>query len=177
MHWKKILLVGGILMVALVAGLCVQNEVIKTTPTPTMPADYIRIDYFRGEFSVTQPPIVGRVVDLVFTVHPIIDAPNITVKLILPHGIEALNGNLTWNVDLKKNEKMQFKVPIKVIEEGEWRIQASVVECMPSKECKITRSYYTYIIANKNEAYLSNTSKERKLEQIAEKNNRRLSHK
>lgn len=134
----------------------------KQISLPIQSGDYLKIDYFQGKFSVSQPPIVGKVVDLVFSVSPIEDAPNTKIKLIFPYGVEALNENLTWHVNIKKDEKMQFKVPIRVIKGGEWRIQA-YVEWMPSKEFKIKKSYYAYIISNKNEAYISETSKERKV--------------
>jgi len=165
---KKLPLVCGALVVVLVLGLCVQKPKTKRVPSLAQPEDYLKIDHFRGKFSVSQSPIVGRVVDLIFTVSPIKDAPNTTVKLILPYGIEALNENLTWKVNLEKDEKIQFKVPIRVIREGEWRIRA-YVESPLSKEYKIANSYYAYIISNKNEAYLSETSKEGNLEQPPEK--------
>ena len=52
MHWKKILLMGGILMVALVAGLCVQKpEGIK--PTPAQPAEELKLSDFPEAFKST----------------------------------------------------------------------------------------------------------------------------
>jgi len=52
MHWKKILLVGGILMVALVAGLCVQKpEGIKTTPL--QPSEELKLSDFPKAFKST----------------------------------------------------------------------------------------------------------------------------
>ena len=58
MHWKKILLVGGILMVALVAGLCVQKpEGIK--PTPLQPAEELKLSDFPEAFKDSTLIIVG----------------------------------------------------------------------------------------------------------------------
>jgi len=52
MHWKKILLMGGILMVALVAGLCVQKpEGIK--PTPLQPSEELKLSDFPEAFKST----------------------------------------------------------------------------------------------------------------------------
>ena len=54
MHWKKILLVGGILMVVLVAGLCVQKpEGTKPTPTPLQPAEELKLSDFPEAFKST----------------------------------------------------------------------------------------------------------------------------
>ena len=54
MHWKKILLVGGILMVVLVAGLCVQKpEGIKLTPTSLQPAEELKLSDFPEAFKST----------------------------------------------------------------------------------------------------------------------------
>jgi len=58
MHWKKILLVGGILMVALVAGLCVQKpEGIE--PTPLQPAEELKLSDFPEAFKDGTLIIVG----------------------------------------------------------------------------------------------------------------------
>jgi len=52
MHWKKILLIGEILMVAFVAGLCVQKpEGIK--PTPLQPAEELKLSDFPEAFKST----------------------------------------------------------------------------------------------------------------------------
>jgi len=52
MHWKKILLIGGILMVALVAGLCVQKpEGIKTNPL--QPSEELKLSDFPEAFKST----------------------------------------------------------------------------------------------------------------------------
>lgn len=58
MHRKKILLVGGILMVALVAGLCVQKpEGIKTTPL--QPAEELKLSDLPEAFKDSTLIIVG----------------------------------------------------------------------------------------------------------------------
>ena len=58
MHWKKILLVGGILMVALVAGLCVQKpEGIE--PTPLQPSEELKLYDFPEAFKDSTLIIVG----------------------------------------------------------------------------------------------------------------------
>jgi len=60
MHWKKILLVGGILMVALVAGLCVQKpEGTKPTPTPLQPSEELKLSDFPDAFKDSTLIIVG----------------------------------------------------------------------------------------------------------------------
>jgi len=58
MHRKKILLMGGILMVALVAGLCVQKpEGIK--PTPIQPAEELKLSDFPEAFKDSTLIVVG----------------------------------------------------------------------------------------------------------------------
>jgi len=58
MHWKKILLMGGILLVAFVAGLCVQKpEGIKTTPL--QPAEELKLSDFPEAFKDSTLIIVG----------------------------------------------------------------------------------------------------------------------
>ena len=59
MHWKKILLVGGILMVAFVAGLCVQKpEGIE--PTPLQPAEELKLsDFPEAAFKDSTLIVVG----------------------------------------------------------------------------------------------------------------------
>ena len=59
MHWKKILLIEGILMVAFVAGLCVQKpEGIKPTP-PIQPAEELKLSDFPEAFKDSILIVVG----------------------------------------------------------------------------------------------------------------------
>jgi len=58
MHWKKILLMGGILLVALVAGLCVQkHEGIKLTPL--QPAEELKLSDFPEKFKEKTVIVLG----------------------------------------------------------------------------------------------------------------------
>ena len=88
-------------------------------------SDQIKIDFFRGEFTISQDPFLNRTVALMFSISPIQDSPNTTVKLILPPGIKVENS--VWNnIKVLKDEKLKLKTNMKVVDTGEWRIQAYV---------------------------------------------------
>jgi len=85
-----------------------------------------KTEFYKGEFFISDEPALNRTVELIFSIETIYDAPNTTIKLILPQEIELINATAIWNGDLKKNEKTELKFFLKAVEEGEWRITTYV---------------------------------------------------
>ncbi len=83
-------------------------------------------EFYRGNFSVSEEPVLNRVVELTFTLEAAHDAPNTSIEIFLPEGIELVEGSLVWRGDLRKNEKVEHRISVKVVREGEWRIRAWV---------------------------------------------------
>ncbi len=50
-----------------------------------------------------------------------------------------------WNGDLKRDEKIEHKISIKVVKEGEWRIRAWVEN---EKFSGFNRAFFCYIDSN-----------------------------
>ena len=119
--------------------------------------DLKKAEFYKGNFSVSDAPILNRTVELVFTLETVDDAPNTTIKMFLPEGIELVEGNLLWNGDIKKDEKIEHKISIKVVKEGEWRIRAWVEN---EKFSGFNRAFFCYIDSGINSGNLSKKSTE-----------------
>jgi hypothetical protein len=129
--WAWIWIAVGLVAVAVVGG-CIGEK--KTV-------DYVRTDFFRGNFSVSGTPSLNQSVNLVFTVDPIDDLPNSTIKLFLPDAISLVSGSKEWSGNFKKGERVHLNTTLKVTMPGEWEVRAYVVEnSVPSDY----REYYIY---------------------------------
>ena len=102
--------------------------------------DYIREDLFRGRLEMSGDPILNTERDITLTVKPIVDSPNTTIKILLPFEVEFVKGaKKEWHVALKRGEKRQFTTRVKIVDIGEWRIEAYVEGIFPVG--KESRSY------------------------------------
>ena len=113
-------------------------------------------DYFRGDFSVTGEPVLNQDVEIVFTVNPVLKAPNTEIRFYLPEGIELVQGDLTWKGDIKKDELVQIKITVKPIQEGQW-IMHSYVESVFSSKRKEHYTYYLVFLTSKESGQVSRT--------------------
>lgn len=113
-------------------------------------------DYFRGDFSVTGEPVLNQEVEIVFSVNPVLEAPNTSIRFYLPEGIELVQGDLDWEGDIKKDEIVQVKITVKPIQEGQW-IMHSYVESVFSSKRKEHYTYYLVFLTSKDTGQVSRT--------------------
>ncbi len=114
--------------------------------------DYVRTDFFQGNFSMSGTPSLNQSVNLVFTVDPIKDMPNSTIKLFLPDAISVISGGSEWSGNFKKGEKIHLNTILNVIMPGEWEIRAYVVENTIPSDYK---EYYIYFNTTENSGKVS----------------------
>jgi len=137
--WMYVVVLMCVLVVILILGVWYFQGLSSREEKGTVP---LTTEFYKGNFSVSDAPILNRTVELVFTLETIDDAPNTTIKMFLPEGIELVEGNLLWNGDIKKDEKIEHKISIKVVKEGEWRIRAWVEN---EKFSGFNRAFFCYI--------------------------------
>jgi len=137
--WKYGVVLVCVLVVILILGVWHFQGLLSREEKGTIP---LTTEFYKGKFSVSDDPILNRTVELAFTLEAMDDAPNTTIKIFLPEGIELVEGNLVWNGDLKRDEKIEHKISIKVVKEGEWRIRAWVEN---EKFSGFNRAFFCYI--------------------------------
>jgi hypothetical protein len=86
--------------------------------------------------SFSEPPDLNKVVQLtaVFSIFKgyIYDLHDVTAKLVLPEGIEKLDGQLEWKGDIAYGSTRTLTAKVRSINTGEYVIEARA-DCMPSK--------------------------------------------
>ncbi|TFH32678.1 MAG: hypothetical protein E4G99_12450 [Anaerolineales bacterium] len=93
--------------------------IITTLITACAPSSPMEID-----LEILQDPIVGREVDLSIVLSSSSDAPNTSLEIIIPEGIQIIQGDQELWTSLQKNKKLTYKMKIRVLEEGEYLISA-----------------------------------------------------
>lgn len=86
------------------------------------------------QLDISKPPLVGEEVNLTCTIASLYDEPDFSaritflkspgIKTDIPLSEFLVNGDLTWEGDLKSQTPVTFSAVIKFPEEGEWRIYA-----------------------------------------------------
>ena len=76
-------------------------------------------DYFRGDFITTGEPILNQEVEILFSIKPVLEAPNTTISVYLPEGIELVHGDIHWEGDIQKDEVVQITFTVKPVQEGQ----------------------------------------------------------
>ena len=124
--------------------------------------------FFRNtDLTISDELILNKEVYLTLAAsNPMIDT-NASLEIILPEGFQLVEGNLTWDGFMSKNQSKELKVKIKAIKEGEWFI---VGWAGPSWNKKYDGNHL-YVIVNKkdnkikanvlvkNETYVSDSLK------------------
>ena len=146
--WKGCIVVG-LLFSSICAGCIHQESELKRDAT-------LKEDFLRGDFTVTGEPILNHEVEIVFSVNPVMDAPHTSIRLYLPEGIELVQGDLYWEGDIKKGDRVEIVIMVKPIQEGQWEIW-SYVESVYSSRRKEHYPYYLYFLTTKDTGQVSRT--------------------
>jgi len=76
------------------------------------------------QLNVSKIPVIDEETDILFRLSSILDAPNTTASIILPDGVELINGTLTGRWDLKANEPGFLNATVKFKNPGDYEIKA-----------------------------------------------------
>jgi len=105
------------------------------------------------ELNLPDSPALNQTAVLSCVVTSIVDAPDTTVEILLPEGLILVDGNLTWQGDIQKNESTEILVTIQAIKTGEWMIEARAKSMTGSDSWIGAREFlYIYITQQKGMA-------------------------
>jgi hypothetical protein len=93
--------------------------------------DSLRKPFGIADMSVSEEPLIGRVVTLRVEVMSDTDEPNTSLTIRLPKGIKLVEGDLTWRGALVANQPYAHDVKVCVLYEGDWRIEAVALAALP----------------------------------------------
>jgi hypothetical protein len=105
------------------------TETVSAAPAESVPTGMHKIeDYFLGSFS---PPEVTAVpnepFDVSFTICPTIDAPDTTIRFIMPADLVSMvGGNAVWEGDVKKGETLMLGLSLVTQGEVEAYVRVNV---------------------------------------------------
>jgi hypothetical protein len=85
-----------------------------STTTSSGDGDYKQIDIFGGAFSNQSISVaLNQIVDVSFSICPMIDVPNTTVRFFLPSDvIKVVKGDLLWTGDVKEGQTITLQLSI-----------------------------------------------------------------
>jgi hypothetical protein len=112
------------------------------------------------DLSVSASPALDEVVVLTFRVKPLIDAPRMAVRVDLPEGIQAVEGQLEWQEDVLADEVREYQVRIKTVKTGLWTITAEATSHLAGG-AKFGKSMSLYVDVTDSGAAVSDRAKER----------------
>jgi len=100
------------------------------------------VDIFMAGFTPRHISVKpNEVVDVSFSIHPTVDAPDTTVEFFIPNDfIKLIKGEQVWRGDVKKGETTTLQLSISAVEEADVSISAEV-KAPPSG--KMYRSSYS----------------------------------
>ncbi|MBM3301758.1 MAG: hypothetical protein FJY85_17635, partial [Deltaproteobacteria bacterium] len=118
------------------------------------PIDSALGDFFDVRLDFSGPPLLNEAAELVVTVSPAQDVSNVVIHIILPEGIELIEGDLRWEGNLFAHQQLQRKVVVKVVNVGSYEIQASV-EGLTADGQMVRQSKQLYVATSETTASVS----------------------
>jgi len=84
------------------------------------------LTHINMNMSISHLPILDESAELICTIMPHIDYPDVKAEIVLPEEANLVAGGLAWQGDLKKDTPVHYLVKIKFTETGNWRIDAGL---------------------------------------------------
>jgi hypothetical protein len=116
--------------------------------------DYHLEDYYRGDFVVTGEPKLDQEVKITFSIHPVLEAPNTTIRIDLPEEIELVQGDITWEGDVNPGEIVSVTITVKPVREGQLEIWAYVRSVFSSRR-EESYNYFLCFLTSKDKGQVS----------------------
>ncbi len=153
-NWKNKLLIAGLVLMMVLGGCIEGTEIGKTPEVPSSPSIKTGPP-FSVNLSVSTLPYLNQPVDLTVSVVPTSERPNFSIKILLPKGIQLIEGDLMQRVEgpIARGEIVKLTVIVKVVEKGHWTIKAIVGEGL--REDWYEHAGHLYINASDTTASIS----------------------
>jgi hypothetical protein len=120
----------------------IMNFATADSVTSTM---HETVDIFEGRFSSQEISLIpNQVMDLSFSICPIIDAPNTVIRFIMPADLVTLvKGQQTWEGDVKQRETLTLDFSIVAIEEVDAHVRVDVESSF--EDANFKSSFYLHV--------------------------------
>jgi hypothetical protein len=134
--WLPLMSVGVLLLAIPFATSCgpafgpTTEPPVAAPATATVPTGKPSVPLDMG-LSLPDPPALGQVATLTFWVKPLIDAPDTSVQITLPEGLELVQGSLRWQGTIPANETRELQVSVRPVRTGPWTILAGAQSHLP----------------------------------------------
>lgn len=102
----------------------------------------------------SQPPVVGKLVNLFIEVRSIGDEPNVRVTLSLPPTIYSPEEEMDWQLDLSDDDPITLSTEICVLEEGKWFVDVGIASYFDDGEFKYGDLSAIGVVSSENSAQL-----------------------
>jgi len=110
--------------------------------------------FYVGNLSFSEIPLLNQPTELTFSVTPTADAPNTSINIQLPKGIQLVSGNLSWEGNIEQGKTINNVVTVKVIKIGDWSIDGSVESILPDNNI-VHSNFSVYISTSKDISIVS----------------------
>lgn len=102
----------------------------------------VTTDQYKGKLEVSGGFELGEIVFVTFSIEPIRDLPNTTIRIILPREVEHITGETQWKGDVKKGERVVLINKIKNKDAGKTQIVADAASRNKDGKLVAYRGYY-----------------------------------
>lgn len=144
---ELIMLVAVIIMIA---GLIffLGDSTLRDSGAPSSP---IKID-----LSMSQPPSLEETAEITIFLTYLTEIkenlPNVSMKIILPEGLELVEGNPIWEGEIENN--ISYSIIVKSIEVGNWTIEGNA-RAPPEGETYFGGRGFIYLTITENSAWIN----------------------
>ncbi len=136
-----------------------KNENLQPLPFTSVPRPPLSVN-----LSLSDPPVLGRVVDLSCDIESAFDAPDVTAQVELPDAFAVVSGDKSWRGKIEKSSKVEFTLKVKALEVGDYEIR-TLAELVNGEHRLKDRSYL-YVEVGENDASVSYAPPPPKLELV-----------
>lgn len=127
------IIIAVLIVIAAVMSLVVYKEMPNIIPVK--PVADVDLDLHFQEF-----PQLGQIATLNFEATPHKNASNTTITIILPDGIEVIEGHTYWHGKLSANEKINFSLKVKAVKSGKFTIRATFFNEVSEQQIKYSKT-------------------------------------
>lgn len=121
--WQKGVIVGLVLLILISGGCIIQNG--DGWQIPSVPIGGKPSAPFDVKLEFSEEPLLGEEVTVaVSTTSPLTSYTlrDITLYILLPEGLEYIEGDLSWHGDIEPLETKKIQAKVKVVKEGLWTV-------------------------------------------------------
>jgi hypothetical protein len=105
---------------------------VSHQPLPRLPKNghTSYLNRISAELSLSEPPVLGKPVEVTYTFRSEDDADNAFSWIRIPEGFELVEGNLEWKGILIRNQTYTMKATIRAVRLGNWKLEGMTTNIM-----------------------------------------------